>query len=73
MKTHLENLKDNLRNQINPAPVAGHCIKCKQPFTDANVFTAAGWRETKISGVCEKCFDTMWPDDELAEDDMEDE
>lgn len=40
--------------------VDGHCRRCKQPFTPDIVFTASGWRETAISGVCEKCFDEMY-------------
>jgi hypothetical protein len=35
------------------------CIFCKEPFSDKNVFTQLGWRETQISGMCEKCFDNM--------------
>ena len=35
------------------------CIFCKEPFSDKNVFTPLGWRETQISGICEKCFDNM--------------
>ena len=33
------------------------CIRCKQPFTHANVFSPEGWKETEISGMCEMCFD----------------
>jgi hypothetical protein len=33
------------------------CRCCHQPFSDANVYTEAGWIETRISGVCEVCFD----------------
>lgn len=40
--------------------VAGHCRSCKQPFSPDNVYSAAGWRETAISGICESCFDDMW-------------
>ena len=36
------------------------CITCAQPFTDANVYTALGWKETKISGMCEECFDDLF-------------
>lgn len=38
------------------------CGSCRQPFTDANVHTAAGWAETKISGLCEDCFDAVFAD-----------
>lgn len=33
-----------------------HCVFCGEEFSDKNVFTDAGWRETKISGVCETCW-----------------
>ena len=33
------------------------CVSCKQPFSGANVFTPAGWREVRISKMCEACFD----------------
>jgi hypothetical protein len=33
------------------------CINCEDPFTDKNVFTHLGWKETRISGMCERCFD----------------
>ena len=36
------------------------CLNCGQPFSNKNVFTEAGWRETKISGFCESCFDKLF-------------
>lgn len=45
----------------------GICIECKQPFSDKNTFTVDGWAETKISRMCEKCFDELF-----AEEDDED-
>lgn len=41
-----------------------HCIACGEPFSDENVFTEAGWRETQISSMCEKCFDGLFEDEE---------
>ena len=38
----------------------GLCISCDQAFSDANVHTKAGWTETKISGYCEDCFDSLF-------------
>lgn len=35
------------------------CLNCCEPFSVKNVFTAAGWAETKISGLCEQCFDMI--------------
>lgn len=43
----------------------GHqCWRCKQPFTEANVKSEAGWRELFISGTCEICFDELMPEEE---------
>jgi len=36
-----------------------HCRICGQPFSDANVYSEAGWIETQINGLCEVCFDTL--------------
>ena len=33
------------------------CVCCNLPFTSQNVYSRAGWKETQISGMCEKCFD----------------
>lgn len=47
------------------AAVQAHkCILCDQPFTAANVFTDAGWREVRLSGMCEECFDREFADEE---------
>ena len=35
------------------------CVSCKERFSDTNCFTQAGWQETQISGLCERCFDQM--------------
>ena len=43
---------------------AGHCYGCKEPFSDQNVHTRAGWQETKISGMCENCWDSMFSEDD---------
>lgn len=29
-------------------------------------YSTAGWRETQISGTCERCFDSMFKEDEGA-------
>lgn len=58
-----------LKKVISPEPVAeGHCLRCKDPFTEANVYTAAGWRETKISGFCERCFNEMFAEEDETEE-----
>lgn len=62
----LEALKENLAKQaFGGAPVPeGHCRSCRQPFSDANVFTPAGWGETQLSKLCEKCWDEMWKEED---------
>jgi len=40
------------------------CIECKEPFSSKNVFTTEGMREIAISGMCEKCFDEIFEDEE---------
>ena len=39
----------------------GICIDCKQPPT---FHTEAGRREYQISGICEPCFDKLFPEEE---------
>lgn len=39
------------------------CVVCKQPFSNENVFTPAGWNETRISRMCEACFDRIFADE----------
>lgn len=42
----------------------GHnCVRCSDAFTNANVYTAAGWRETKLSGLCERCWDEVFAEE----------
>ncbi|WP_233866764.1 hypothetical protein [Paraburkholderia adhaesiva] len=36
-----------------------HCVSCGARFSDVNVYSDAGWIETRISGLCEACFDTF--------------
>lgn len=40
------------------------CYSCSEEFTEKNVFTSLGWRETQISGTCEECFNEMFKEDE---------
>ena len=47
---------------------AGVCVKCGEPFTDKNVHTEAGWKETKISNMCEDCFNSIFEGAEDEED-----
>jgi hypothetical protein len=40
------------------------CGECKERFCDDNCYSEAGWQETQISGLCERCFDALTKDDE---------
>lgn len=41
------------------------CVDCKKPFEyGVNIFTEAGRREIAITGICEKCFDSYFEEDE---------
>lgn len=46
-----------------------HCIACGEPYSDKNIYSAAGWGEARISGFCERCFDAdcAEPEDEPEE------
>jgi len=48
-----------------------HCVECEEPFTPSNVYSADGWKETQISGLCEDCFDTI-EEDEQQQDSITD-
>lgn len=39
------------------------CMRCREGFSEGNVRTPAGWRETQISGMCENCFDELFKED----------
>jgi hypothetical protein len=45
------------------------CVRCGAGFSDLNVHTDAGWREIRLSGMCEDCFDevTIYDEDEELE------
>lgn len=59
----LEAFKKQCKDALGPT-LPGHCVVCKEPFSDENVFTPAGWGETKISQTCEKCWDDMWKEED---------
>lgn len=53
--------------QPEPLPPVGyrgktHCLLCSNKFTNENVYSKMGWRETQISGFCELCFDKVCKD-----------
>lgn len=71
---NLQEFKDEMaRNAFGAAPsdIPGHCIQCREGFSPSNVYSEAGWKETKISGLCERCFDEITKD--IEEDFPEDE
>lgn len=49
------------------APRYRVCIFCEAPFSDANVKSALGWRETQISGTCESCWDEAFAPDSVLD------
>lgn len=40
------------------------CILCKQVFSDKNVYSDEGWKETEITQMCELCFDKVTNDED---------
>lgn len=59
----LQALQDELAREAGLHPenrAEGKCVKCGEPFSEKNVFTKAGMKETMISGLCEKCWDEIF-------------
>lgn len=54
-----------------------NCLVCKEEFSNKNVYSREGWRETQISGFCEKYFDENTKEvedfEELEELEVEDD
>ena len=61
----IENLLNELALEREWAKAQCVCLSCLQPFSAANVYSEAGWRETRTSGMCEDCWDKLF---EEAED-----
>jgi len=51
---------ESINPKLKEAKATATCWKCHKPFTSANVFTEAGWREAQISNTCEACFDAIF-------------
>ena len=47
----------------NSSQASGLCISCKEPALP-NCYSEAGRKEFFISGLCEKCFDAMFENQE---------
>lgn len=65
----LAEFKANLTKTLHGETAPGCCVSCKDQFGPANVFTAAGWRETQLSGMCERCWDETFADEDDEQDD----
>lgn len=59
-----ENLLQEAHRVAKESVEKNICQVCGEEFSEKNVFSEAGWREVKISGCCEKCFDNMFEDEE---------
>lgn len=46
----------------NGAELQCTCILCNEEFSNKNVHSAMGWRETQITGYCENCWDALFED-----------
>lgn len=65
---NLKDLQADLAKAVGKTDTpAGHCYVCKDPFSDQNVHTAAGWAETRISGMCENCWDETFAESDEDE------
>ncbi len=60
----LADFKENLERECFGETPKGHCVECKEAFSDRNTWSAAGWREIHISKLCERCFDAMFAEGE---------
>lgn len=56
----LARLNPALAAEYTAAHAAEVCVDCKERFTAANVQSPAGWRETRISGMCENCWNALF-------------
>jgi hypothetical protein len=59
-----ESEKEFEQLRIARAARALSCSDCGAGFSALNVHSAAGWKETQISGMCEDCFDALFAEPE---------
>jgi hypothetical protein len=60
----LKRVQDLLTADLYGETKPGACVKCKDAFSSENVYTEAGRRETALSGLCERCWDAMFAEDD---------
>lgn len=63
IKPTIKNIQDNLTKDlygitIQEAFKTNICVQCRQPALE-NCYSQTGRNEYKISGLCEKCFDSI--------------
>jgi hypothetical protein len=52
-----------MKEKQNGSLTHEYCIACGEDFSNENTFTAEGWCETQISGMCENCFENLFDSD----------
>jgi hypothetical protein len=65
---NLDDLKKSLAEEAGLMPLqdawdAGVCVQCREPALP-KCYSDAGRREYGISGMCEKCFDELFKEEE---------
>lgn len=68
MNNTLNNIANSLSKTVfgisrEEALSTGICVQCRQPAIP-NCYSPAGRREYAISGLCEKCFDSIFEKEE---------
>tara|TARA_R100001480_G_scaffold3723_2_gene9726 strand:- start:11931 stop:12143 length:213 start_codon:yes stop_codon:yes gene_type:complete len=69
LKKELQEFADALANStyggINNTDAVGVCVSCRQfVHHGVNMFTSTGLREFEMSGMCERCFDDTYGEDD---------
>jgi len=65
MPSALKQFQQALQEEIYGTTPGDCCVQCKHPFEmGKNVHTPSGMKETKISGLCENCWDALFAEDE---------
>ena len=59
-------VEERLRNMNNKIL----CIRCGRPAYE-HCYSESGRREVGISGICEECFDELFAEDEIDEEEAE--